>query len=335
MLPLISSNAGERAQLSTWRSVGSMLGNGLTMALLPVLIYDSNDNLVGERVFIIAIVMGVIGFAAFQYMIYNTVERVDLTVSCKEDVPKFNLFKAILNFFRNRPALGATLAPVAMFIGMYGAQTASTVTFQSYSHKASLSGVLQIVGYLPLFFFMPFIRQIVDKWGKKEATAATSIVSVIACILMFVLPITPDGKGIAIFLACQILNGLGQGVYQCVSYSMMADAIDYNEWKYGLREEGTIYSLHSFCRKLAQGVGPSLGLVLAVWLGYVAENQANQTPEVAKNMLYLYIAMMLIGAALRWISVAFIYNLDKKTLAQMQSELAERRSAGTAAEQED
>lgn len=335
MLPLISSNAGERAQLSTWRSVGSMLGNGLTMALLPVLIYDSNDNLVGERVFIIAIVMGVIGFAAFQYMIYNTVERVDLTVSCKEDVPKFNLFKAILNFFRNRPALGATLAPVAMFIGMYGAQTASTVTFQSYFHKASLSGVLQIVGYLPLFFFMPFIRQIVDKWGKKEATAATSIVSVIACILMFVLPITPDGKGIAIFLACQILNGLGQGVYQCVSYSMMADAIDYNEWKYGLREEGTIYSLHSFCRKLAQGVGPSLGLVLAVWLGYVAENQANQTPEVAKNMLYLYIAMMLIGAALRWISVAFIYNLDKKTLAQMQSELAERRSAGTAAEQED
>ncbi|MGN0544245.1 MAG: MFS transporter [Acutalibacteraceae bacterium] len=335
MLPLISSNAGERAQLSTWRSVGSMLGNGLTMALLPVLIYDSNDNLVGERVFIIAIVMGVIGFAAFQYMIYNTVERVDLTVSCKEDVPKFNLFKAILNFFRNRPALGATLAPVAMFIGMYGAQTASTVTFQSYFHKASLSGVLQIVGYLPLFFFMPFIRQIVDKWGKKEATAATSIVSVIACILMFVLPITPDGKGIAIFLACQILNGLGQGVYQCVSYSMMADAIDYNEWKYGLREEGTIYSLHSFCRKLAQGVGPSLGLVLAVWLGYVAENQANQTPEVAKNMLYLYIAMTLIGAALRWISVAFIYNLDKKTLAQMQSELAERRSAGTAAEQED
>ncbi|MGN0567435.1 MAG: MFS transporter [Acutalibacteraceae bacterium] len=335
MLPLISSNAGERAQLSTWRSVGSMLGNGLTMALLPVLIYDSNDNLVGERVFIIAIVMGVIGFAAFQYMIYNTVERVDLTVNCKEDVPKFNLFKAILNFFRNRPALGATLAPVAMFIGMYGAQTASTVTFQSYFHKASLSGVLQIVGYLPLFFFMPFIRQIVDKWGKKEATAATSIVSVIACILMFVLPITPDGKGIAIFLACQILNGLGQGVYQCVSYSMMADAIDYNEWKYGLREEGTIYSLHSFCRKLAQGVGPSLGLVLAVWLGYVAENQANQTPEVAKNMLYLYIAMTLIGAALRWISVAFIYNLDKKTLAQMQSELAERRSAGTAAEQED
>ena len=30
----------------------------------------------------------------------------------------------------------------------------------------------------------------------------------------------------------------------------MADAIDYNEWKFGVREEGTTYALHSFFRKL-------------------------------------------------------------------------------------
>ncbi|MGN0572176.1 MAG: MFS transporter [Candidatus Fimenecus sp.] len=330
MLPLISADDGERAQLSTWRSVGSMFGNGITMALLPVLIYDKENNLAGERVFLIAIAMGLLGFLAFQFMIHNTVERVDISVTCKEDVPKFNFFKAVWNFCRNRPALGATLAPVGMFIGMYGGQTAATVMFQSYFHKASLSGLLQIIGYLPLFLFMPFIRRIVDKWGKKEATAATSLLSILACVLMFFLPITPDAKGVAIFLACQILNGLGQGVYQCISYSMMADAIDYNEWKHGQREEGTIYALHSFCRKLAQGVGPSLGLVLAVWLGYVAENQANQTPDVAKNMLYLYIGMTLIGAILRWVSVALVYNLDKKTLAEMQADLAARRSADNA-----
>jgi len=141
-----------------------------------------------------------------------------------------------------------------------------------------------------------------------------------------VLPITPDAKGILIFTLCQILNGLGQAVYQCVSYSMMADAIDYNEWKHGVRDEGTTYALHSFFRKLAQSIGPSICLVLATWLGYVAANEANQTPEVAKNMLYLYVGMTLFGAVLKWVAIALVYNLDKKTVDQMQTELAQRRT---------
>jgi len=329
MLPLISEDAGERAQLSTWRSIGSMLGNAPTLLLLPMFIYDADDNIIGKRVFFVAIIMGVIGFLSFQFMIRNTVERVDVSVTCKEDTPKFNFFKAVGNFGRNRAALGATLAAVAVFVGTYGAQTAATVMFQSYFHSAKLSGILTVMGYLPMFFFMPFIKKIVAKWGKKEASAITSIISIVACVAMIFLPITPDKKGILVFFIIQFISGLGQGVYQCVSYSMMADAIDYNEWKHGTRDEGTIYALHSFCRKLAQGVGPSLGLVLATWLGYVAENKADQTPEVAKNMLYLYIAMNLISAILKWISVALVYNIDKKTLSQMQKELNERRSSNS------
>lgn len=325
MLPLISSNDGDRAQLSTWRSVGGIAGQLFCMAVVPMIIYDVNDNIIGERVFMIALVMGAVGFIAFQYMIRNTVERVNIEVKVSEEQPKFDFVKAVKNFFTNRPALGATLAPVAMFLGQQGATTASTVMFQSYFHQAKLSGLISIMAILPMFIFMPFIRKIVAKWGKKEASAVTGIFSVIACAMMLVLPITPDMKGLLIFLVCQIINALGQGVYQCVSYSMMADAIDYNEWKNGVRDEGTIYAMHSFCRKLAQGVGPSLGLVLATWMGYVAANKADQAPEVAKNMLLLYVGMTLFGAILKWIAIAVVYNLDKKTVNQMQSELKERR----------
>jgi len=326
MLPLISDKDGERAQLSSWRSAGGILGQAICMVLLPMIVYGEDDNLIGERVFLMAIVLGVIGFIAFQFMIHNTIERVDTTVTCGEEIPKFNFFKALKNFFTNRPVLGATLAPVAMFLGQSGATTAATVMFQSYFHKASLSGLVTIIGIAPLFLCMPFARKIVAKWGKKEAAAATGILSVIACVLMLVLPITPDAKGIAVFTACQVLNGLGQAVYQCVSYSMMADAIEYNEWKHGVRDEGTTYALHSFFRKLAQSIGPSICLVIATWLGYVAANEANQTPEVAKNMLYLYVGMTLFGAILKWLAIALVYNLDKKTVDQMNRELAERRN---------
>lgn len=327
MLPLISADSGERAQLSTWRSIGALVGNAPTLLFLPMFIYDDNDNLIGERVFFVAIIMGVLGFIAFQFMIRNTVERVDLSIQVKEDAPKFNFFKAVANFCRNRGALGVTLAAVAAFIGSYGGQTASTVMFQSYFHNAKISGLLTVLAYLPTLFFMPFVKRIVSKWGKKESAAITSIIPVLTCSAMLFLPITPDNKGVLIFFIIQALSGLGQGVYACINYSMMADAIDYNEWKFGTRDEGTIYALHSFCRKLAQGIGPSVGLVLATWMGYVAENKADQTPEVAENMLTLYIVMHLISAVLKWISIALVYNIDKKTLAKMQTELSERRSA--------
>ena len=43
-------------------------------------------------------------------------------------------------------------------------------------------------------------------------------------------------------------------------------------------------------------------------------------------MLYLYVGMTLFGAILKWIAIALVYNLDKKTVEQMQSELAQRRN---------
>ena len=106
---------------------------------------------------------------------------------------------------------------------------------------------------------------------------------------------------------------------------MMGDAIDYNEWKNDSREEGTVYALHSFFRKLAQGAGPSLALVIMVALGYVEADKGNQAFEVALNMRYLVAALYLVSAILQFIGLALIYNLDKKTLERMESELRERR----------
>jgi len=102
---------------------------------------------------------------------------------------------------------------------------------------------------------------------------------------------------------------------------MMGDAIDYNEWKFGTREEGTVYSLHSFFRKLAQGIGPSLVLVIMVAFGYVGANEGNQLWDVAVNMRYIVAATFMFSALLQFIGLGVIYNLDKKTLAQMSKDL--------------
>ncbi len=326
MMSVITQNGAERSELSTWRSIGSMIGNVLPMVLLPILCYDASNNLKGETVFVAAIVMGVIGLICFLFMLKTTTIRVEEnSVTISEKAEKFNAFKAMANFFKNPSAVGATLAAMAMFIGMQGSSAATTVLFQSYFGNAKISGVIMLIGYLPMFLFMPFIKKIVNKWGKKEACAVGAAVSVFGALLLF-LPLGNKTAGLIGYVIAQVFFGLGLGFYTCVSWALMADAIDYNEWKNGAKEEGTVYSLHSFFRKLAQGLGPSLVVVIMGALGYVGANKGNQAFEVAERMKWLVAALYTFSAVVMFVAIAFIYNLDKKKVAQMTAELTTRRA---------
>ena len=321
LLSLISNEPADRASLSAWRSIGSLVGNMVPMMILPFIIYDSNNNLIGERVFIAALIMGFLGFILFQFMIRNTEIRVDTNITLNEEQPKFNVVKAMGNFVKNRPAMGATLAAVGMFLGQQGGATAVTVMFQSYFKNVQVQGIVSMFMMIPIIVFTPLARKMVVKYGKKELATVGALVSVVSSACMIVLPITPDAKGMLIYIICQLFNSLGLGIYSTVSWAMMGDAIDYNEWKTGNREEGTVYALHSFFRKLAQGVGPAVALVIMVALGYVGANEGNQTAEVARNMRYLVAVLYTFSALCEFVGLGLIYNLDKKSLAKMTEEL--------------
>ena len=368
MLPLVTENKVEQAELSTWRSIGSMLGNMVPMVVLPMLIwrkvkYDGTgkiplldgeyhinpetkelyekgeqmlnpltgakvEELLGGRVFVAALIMGILGFAAFMFMIKKITIRVDEnSVKTAEGGEKVNLISSFGKFIKNRPAVGVTLAAMGMFLGMQSATTANTIMFATYFGKASMSGVVTIIGFLPMFFFMPFIKKIVDKYGKKEASVAGTLLSLLGGAVMLVFPVVPYDMALIVYVLGLVMFGIGMGIYTCVSWAMMGDAIDYNEWKFGTREEGTVYSLHSFFRKLAQGVGPAAVLLIMGWLGYNADlGTIGQSPETAKNMCWLVAGLYMFSAVLQFVGLAFIYNIDKKTLKEMTDELEVRRA---------
>ena len=338
LLSLISKEPADRASLSAWRSIGSMVGNMLPMVILPFLIYNPDKSLNGPMVFVAALVMGVLGFICFQFMIRNTEIRVDTDVAVSEEQPKFNVFEAMGNFLKNRPAVGATLAAMGMFIGMQGATTAVSVTFQIYFKNPQISGLVSMFAMIPIVVFTPLARKMVVKYGKKELSIVGAIASIIGGLGMFIIMPNNTGLDLIIYIICQLVYSLGLGIYSTVSWAMMGDAIDYNEWKTGKREEGTVYSLHSFFRKLAQGVGPAVALVIMNGLGYVNNAIDPVTGaetidvtllswDVAVNLRTLVAALFLLSAVLQFIGLALVYNLDKKTLAKMNEELAARKSA--------
>ena len=382
MLNIVSADAGERAQLSVFRSIGGAVGGMLPGIILPMLIwnkvtYDGTTDflskieipegaeaafapenfhtnpltgeayamgdkvlspltgsqievLLGDRVFWAALIMGVIGFVFFMLMIKNITIRGDEYAQLNaEGGEKVSLFKSFGTFMKNRPAVGCTIAAMGMFLGMQSATTATTIMFATHFGQASMSGLVQMVGFLPMFIFMPFATKLVKKYGKKEVASIGSIAGLVGGAILCVFPLCPKNVQLIVYMVGLIFFGLGMGFYNCVSWAMMGDAIDYQEWKFGKREESVVYALHSFFRKLAQGVGPAavIAIMGTPLIGYVsALGTIGQSAETAGRLCWLVAGLYTFSAVCQFVGVALIYNIDKKTLAKMTADLAERRA---------
>ena len=147
--------------------------------------------------------------------------------------------------------------------------------------------------------------------------------------ILLAFPLCPKSIQMIVYFVGQVFIGMGLGFYNCVSWAMMGDAIDYQEWKFGKREESVVYALHSFFRKLAQGVGPAavIAIMGTPLIGYVsALGTIGQSAETASRLCWLVAGLYTFSAVCQFVGVALIYNIDKKTLAKMAEELSARRA---------
>ena len=293
-------------------------------AVLSPLTGGQIEVLLGERVFWAALIMGVIGFVFFMLMIKNITIRGDEYAQLNQEGEKVNLIKSLGTFMKNRPAVGCTIAAMGMFLGMQSASTANTIMFATHFGQAALSGLVMMVGFLPMFIFMPFATKLVKKYGKKEVASIGSIAGLVGGAILCVFPLCPMNLQLIVYMIGLVFFGLGMGFYNCVSWAMMGDAIDYQEWKFGKREESVVYALHSFFRKLAQGVGPAAVIFImgTSLIGYEeALGTIGQSAETAGRLCWLVAGLYAFSAICQFVGVALIYNIDKKTLAKMHSDL--------------
>ena len=117
MQSCITNDPDGRSALSTWRSIGAMCAQIPIMILLPLLVYDKNDNPRGELFIVFVGVMGAIGLVSFWLLRRMTTERLAPAVASEKQ--KFNYFATLKSFFKNKPMMGATISTVAYLSWLY------------------------------------------------------------------------------------------------------------------------------------------------------------------------------------------------------------------------
>lgn len=309
MQSVITTQSDERSSLSTWRSVGAMLAQIPVMILLPKLVYDSKTSNPRGNVFIYIVgVMGLIGFVSFILLRKLTTERVEPTVNNEQ---KFNYFKTLASFFKNKPMMGVTISSVAYLALMMTVTNSMQYVFMCYFKNTKIIPIATIIAGLPIGLGIVITKPLLKKFTKKQlCTYPFAISAVAAGIATFVRFDNPY-----IWIAFIGVSMFGTCFYLTLMWALVADCIDYQEEKTGRREEGSIYATYSLFRKIAQGVGASIIALSLDLTGYSEKLDALSQAEGVPEKIYTMTgALPLIGALICLFSMHFLYNIkDKKS----------------------
>ncbi len=309
MQSVITTQSDERSSLSTWRSVGAMLAQIPVMILLPKLVYDSKTSNPRGNVFIYIVgVMGLIGFVSFILLRKLTTERVEPTVNNEQ---KFNYFKTLASFFKNKPMMGVTISSVAYLALMMTVTNSMQYVFMCYFKNTKIIPIATIIAGLPIGLGIVITKPLLKKFTKKQlCTYPFAISAVAAGIATFVRFDNPY-----VWIAFIGVSMFGTCFYLTLMWALVADCIDYQEEKTGRREEGSIYATYSLFRKIAQGVGASIIALSLDLTGYSEKLDALSQAEGVPEKIYIMTgALPLIGALICLFSMHFLYNIkDKKS----------------------
>lgn len=307
----ITDDPAKRTNLSTFRSIGAALAQGPLMIILPMVIFNDQDELIGSRMIWVALICSAIGFLGFFLVNMLVTERVEI----EQQQEKFNYIKTLKSFTKNRPLIALCLVSILNIVCFMSMTTVNQIIFQSYFHNTDLLAVANVISYLPMIFVMPLVGVITKKIGKKGFLVVINLISSVAGIAMLVIfrsgLMNPEtSMALIIWIVGLMFLFLSNASFGIIVWAMVVDCIDYGYEKTGVKEEGTTYAIYSFFRKLAQGLGSAFSALALGFCGYVEELGAAQPAEVAENITFMYIAVMTAGVILTVVLMKFAYNIN-------------------------
>ena len=320
MASAISPDPGDRQSLSTFRTMGGALAGAVVTAGIPLIAYDKingNDILNGPRFTIIAGACSV--FAIICYLLcYNMcTERVKVTVTA-EQLKRNSVGVMFVNAFKNRALISLIVASILMLIAQLTLQQMANYVFPNYYGNAkaqTLSMVMMGVGMVVAAFSA---KPLANRFGKAEIGAVSNFAAGILCIVLyFVRP-----QNVFVYAAFQMVSWIGLGVFQIVAWALVTDVIDYSEIKNGIREDGAVYGMYSFARKLGQAATSGLVGGLLTLVGY--EQSTAFDPAVKEGIFDIATLVPAVGFLLLAVVLWFWYPLHKKQVDHFVSVLKEK-----------
>jgi GPH family glycoside/pentoside/hexuronide:cation symporter len=314
LTPELTDDYDERTTLTSYRMFFSIFGSLLAFTI-PFMIVGTFTPENAARVFIMAIIFGIISALPLWLVFFNTQEQPSFA---SQEKP--NMIPALKAAFKNRPFVFGAVIYLLTWICMDIIQAVLLFFIKYVLQLEGQSDVIMALIFVTAIFSLPLWEFASRKLGKRYAYAVG--VAFWAIVQLLLISVGPSvAFGVVVFLC--VLAGIGVGAAHVLPWSILPDAIEWDEYQTGERHEGVFYSLITLMHKIASSVAIPLTAVMLDVTNYIPNS--SQQPESA--LLGIRILMGPVPAVLLTIAIIFAvkYPLNREQFAQIVNELKERR----------
>lgn len=319
MASAISADPKDRAELSTWRNIGATLASLVIGTGTPIVAYvtvEGKTVLSGSRMTMIAGVFAILAIICHMLCFKLVRERVPVPANNQ----KLEIGKLLKSLFTNRALLGIIIAALLLLLATLGMQGMSAYVFPNFYGNAGAQSLSALLSNLAILFICaPLAAGLSEKMGKKELAIVSCLIS--SVVFAVCLIVHPDNA--YIYIVFSVLAFVGIGFFNTIIWAMITDVIDDAEVQNGVREDGTIYSVYSFARKLGQAFSSGMVGGLLSFIGYSEATAFD--PAVTEGIFRISCIIPALGLAAVALALMLIYPLNKKKVEANVAELAARR----------
>ena len=319
LLSAMAKTDDERASLSSFRGIGSILGSIVPLVIFPLILSGFEDKLsIGYTVSIT--VCAVIGFLSC-FLCYAFTEERKITKSKNSRPLKFTDAFHVIQ--KNRAFLCMCIYGLCQ-----GAATSITSTMSSYMYSDVYQNLkLMSMGSLILMPFSLLFLFIAPKFTKKlglngfiRCSLLAGIVSYAGLFAMHLFFTVPLWLHVLLYSLAYGLSGVS-GMMQ---WGLLGETIDYNEYLTEKRTEGTIYGTFNMLRRIGQAIGTSAGVALLGWFGFDGTKEALGLVQSSftlfgiKTLCLLAPALFSLGS---YLAFRFLWNITPEIKTRMAEHL--------------
>lgn len=321
MASVMSNEPDDRASLSTFRGVGSMIPQILIGVVVPMFLYttlEDGTKIANASAFpVVALITAIAAAVLYVVCYFMCTERVKVSEGSKS-ISFADTLKALAG---NRALIGIALVFICYLGAQMLNQTINNYIFKDYFGNTMGLSVMNAAGFAPALILAPCAVPLTRKFGKKELGIIASAMGTVAFGGLFLARTT----NMWLYTVVSIVGLLGFGLFNLIIWAFVSDVIDDQEVRTGTRDDGTIYAVCSFARKLGQAIASALGGWSLGWIGYVEGSLSGQTDTVRNGIYNIATLVPMILYLAVGICLIVIYPLSKKKVAENTAVLKERR----------
>lgn len=318
MASAISPEPSDRQSLSTFRTMGGTLAGLIVGAGIPLFAYrdvDGKSVMDGSRFTLIAGVFSILAVVCYLICYSLTTERVRTPNSdSKPDSIMMLLRKAVTN----KALISIIAASVVMLVSQLTMQSMANYIYPNYYGNARMQTVSTLMMMVGMVVAALTAKPLAKRFGKAEISTVANFFAAAVCILLFIL----KPQNVWVYVSIGLVVWIGLGIFAMVTWALITDVIDYSEIRNGKREDGSIYALYSFARKLGQAGAAGLSGFLLTAIGY--SDTTAFDPDVLDGIFNIATLIPATGFIALGLILWLWYPLHKKTVDENVRILKER-----------